>query len=124
MVALNPTSPPAGCMTQQEVMGQMARHTPTLTQHVYVDRDWLWYCGPSLAGDGNKPTREALNLIGFRYSKRGHLMSDKKTVGKWGHSCTQPTFRRRRGSKGYRRKQSAPAITDDVLSMLASCGLD
>lgn len=63
-----------------------------------MDREWVWYCGPSLQG---KPAdRQVLKDLGFRFSPDGHMMPDGETLGSWGHSCQRSMFPKRRdGSK-------------------------
>ncbi len=80
-------------------MQQVYEEAPRLIEHMYVDRDWIWYCGPSLQGESNRSTREAIKEIGFRFSPGGHLMPDGVTRGTWGHSCQRPMFPKRKGAR-------------------------
>ena len=77
-----------------EVMTEMQERAPALVEHMFLDRDWIWYCGPSLQGEANKPHREVLKAAGFRWSPGGHLMPDNQTKGSWGHSCAKPMWRK------------------------------
>lgn len=94
-------------------MAQVFEQTPSLTEHMYVDRDWIWYCGPSLQGEHNRATREALKEIGFRFSPGGHIMPDGETRGTWGHSCQRPMF----------PKRKAKPTEESALATLESFGL-
>lgn len=83
-----------------EVMAQVQARLPALVDHMFLDGEWIWYCGPSLAGEDNKPVREALKEIGFRFCFKGHPMRDAEgqptdVTGSWGHSCERPMPRRR-----------------------------
>lgn len=100
-------------LSTEEVMQRVYEQTPHLTEHMYEDRAWIWYCGPSLQGEHNKATREALKEIGFRFSPGGHLMPDNETRGTWGHSCDRPMFNRRKPK----------AKEEDAVSTLEALGL-
>ena len=91
MVATNikPARPSA-----DEVMSQLAERAPHLVEHCYLDRSWIWYCGPSLQKDA--AARTVLKELGFRYSPAGHEMPDGVTRGSWGHSCQKPMFPKRK----------------------------
>ena len=100
-------------LTSEQVMQQVFDKTKGIVDHCYLDRDWIWYCGPSLQGEVNKSTREALKAIGFRYAPGGHEMNDPaKTRGSWGHSCHKPTATFRKGA--VRAGHSRPAVTPPV----------
>lgn len=101
MVALNPHHRTRTPRSIEEVMDDVQARVPHLTNQMFLDRNWVWYCGPSLAGAENKATREALKEIGFRFSREGHLMPDGVTTGTWGHSCLKPKpmFPRRHASR-------------------------
>ena len=90
--------------TQQvnEVMKRVSQETPALVQHMFLDGEWVWYCGPSLAGADNKALRESLKEIGFRFCFKGHPMKGPdgqvtNVKGSWGHSCAKPMGFRRKG---------------------------
>ena len=111
-----------------EVLADVEKHLPALVAHCYVDRDWLWYCGPSLAGDHNKATRETLSALGFRYAPKGHTMQDGETVGSWSHSCEAPRGRMfRKGSRNFSQhtntnnQHDEPAF--DPIGALAALGV-
>ena len=104
--------------TPEEVMADLAQHLPAVAEHCYMDRSWIWYCGPSLAGDTNKPTRETLSALGFRYAPKGHTMQDGQTVGTWSHSCDQPRKRIFRGRHNHHNHQHEEA--DNALNALAA----
>lgn len=106
-------------LTSDAVMQQVYDKTKGIVDHCYLDRDWVWYCGPSLQGEANKPTRESLKAIGFRFAPGGHVMQDGKTRGSWGHSCNRPIHGKRRGSAPTGRKSS----TEDAIDSLAALGL-
>lgn len=94
MVKLNtPIRQPRSADT---VMQEVSERAPEVLEHCFMDRDWIWYCGPALTGEANRATREALKKIGFRFSPGGHAMPDGKTTGHWGHSCQAPKFPRRK----------------------------
>jgi len=108
-----------------EVMTQMQARLPALVPHMFLDGAWVWYCGPSLAGETNKPTRETLKEMGFRFAFSGHVMKDAAgqatTVrGSWGNSCQHPTPPRR-------HNRGAAAITSDTsdspIESLAALGI-
>lgn len=102
-----------------EVMADVRKLTPKVAPHCYVDRDWIWYCGPSLQGEQNKPTRETLCSLGFRFAPKGHVMQDGKTRGSWSHSCDHPLRRFNKGGK------TTPHIHADASldQILAGCDL-
>ena len=82
---------------------------PALYTHMFLDGEWVWYCGPSLAGADNKNTRETLKEIGFRFAFKGHAMKGAdgqptKVMGSWGHSCARPM--------GFKRKGKTPDTTE------------
>lgn len=105
-------------LDSEQVMQQVFKKTKGIVDHCYQDRDWIWYCGPSLQGDQNKPTREALKAIGFRFAPGGHMMQDGKTRGSWGHSCHKPTSTFKRKVTGR-----TPLAEPDPLAALAAFGL-
>ena len=108
-----------------EVLADVEKHLPALVAHCYVDRDWLWYCGPSLAGDHNKATRETLSALGFRYAPKGHTMQDGATVGSWSHSCAEPRKRifRRRNFHHTNNNQHDEQPAFDPIGALAALGV-
>ncbi len=86
-------------------MKRVHEDLPALYTHMFMDGEWVWYCGPSLAGADNKNARETLKEIGFRFAFKGHPMrgadgQPTKVMGSWGHSCAKPM--------GFRRKGKAP----------------
>lgn len=83
-------------LTPDEVMQRVYDKYTQLVEHMYLDRDWVWYCGESLQGEANKPIRAFLKEIGFRFCPGGHLMQDQVTRGSWGNACHHPTFPRRK----------------------------
>ena len=83
----------------EQVMHEVREAFPDLCVYIEPERDWLWYCGPSLAGPENKPKREALKEIGFRWAKNGHE-TESGSLGSWGHACLHPIPFKRRGRKG------------------------
>ena len=110
-----------------EVMDDLKAQLPDLIGHFYTDRSWLWYCGPSLAGDNNKATRETLSALGFRYAPRGHQMANGLTTGSWSHSCEAPRGRMfRKGSRNFSQhtntnQHDEPAF--DPIGALAALGV-
>jgi hypothetical protein len=97
-------TPPRPRLSTAEVMQQVSERAPQLVPHCFLDRDWIWLCNVDLRGDANKPAREALKQIGFRFSPKGHVMQDGVTIGTWSHSCQRPCFPRR----FIKHKGSAP----------------
>ena len=86
-------------------MAKVQAKAPGLVPHMYLDGEWIWYCGPSLQGAENKPVREAIKEIGFRFSFTGHVMrthdgSPTNVKGSWGHSCLKPMRFNRSKAKG------------------------
>lgn len=107
-----------------EVMDDLKAQLPDMIGHFYTDRSWLWYCGPSLAGEANKPTRETLSALGFRYAPKGHPMEAGGLVGSWSHSCAEPRkriFRRRNFHHTNNNQHDEPA--SDPIGMLAALGV-
>ena len=104
----------------EEVQEAIATRIPDLAEYLQSDREWLWYCGPSLAGEGNKPIREALKEIGFRFTPGGHLMPDGETKGSWGHSCHHPI---RKFKQRPRNSEEEPAEQFDPLAAFAAMGM-
>lgn len=107
-----------------EVMAQVQARLPALVPHCYLDGEWIWYCGPSLAGADNAATRETLKEIGFRFAFKGHVMRDSAghpttTVGTWGHSCQRPLPPRRRGRQPT-ESESAPSSPSASLDCINS----
>lgn len=88
---------------------------PQIAEHFIRDRDWVWYCGPSLQKD--EQTRAVLKELCFRWADKGHPIPDTDYVGSWGCSCLRPTKRNFRGG-GKRRPDDS-----DPLSDLAALGL-
>lgn len=103
-------------------MAEVKKRLPSLAPHCVMDRAWIWVCGIDLRGDDNKPTRETLKEIGFRFAREPHLMPDGQTVGHWAHSCERPMFRRRERHKSNRPMPSDPSI-DDMADQLKALGL-
>lgn len=66
--------------------------------HIYMDRDWLWYVGPSLQHEPEDRTK--LKNLGFRFAPSGHPMQigEKVIASNWGHSCAHPVrlFKKKR----------------------------
>ena len=108
-------------LTSEQVMQLVFDTTKGIVDHCYTDRDWIWYCGPSLQGEVNKSTREALKAIGFRFAFAGHLMPDGKTRGTWGHSCHKPTATFRKGAvrAGHSRRAATPPPVDHLAALAA-----
>lgn len=113
------TKKPREKKTPDAVMAEVEAKVPGLAIYIEADRDWLWYCGPSLAGSANKAKREALKEIGFRFAKNGHE-TERGSLGSWGHACLHPIpFKRRRGVEKRRggEKEETSSI-DDLLAAL------
>lgn len=92
-------------------MASITQRAPALAEHIYEDRDWLWYCGPSL--QKAPAVREMLKQLGFRFAPSGHRISlegGDVVVGSWGNSCLRPTFRKR---SQPRHQAVTEAATDD-----------
>lgn len=119
MVKLNKTlKPTRQPRSADEVMEEVSERVPHILPHCFMDRDWIWVCNVDLRGEVNKPTRETLKEIGFRFSPGGHLMPDGTTRGTWGHSCSKPAFPKRRPATAkYSRME------DDPAALLRSLGL-
>ena len=86
-------------MTQTAVLEAVMKHCPVIHPHLEIEREWIWYTGPSLQGEANKPTREAMKLIGFRYKNGVHEMPSGKS-GSWSHHCLRPIPRKGSKSSG------------------------
>ena len=105
-----------------EVMAEVSERAPSLLDHCFMDRDWIWVCGVDLRGEHNLKIREAIKEIGFRFSPGGHVMPDGQTRGHWGHSCTRPMHPRRRHEQ--RTTTTVAALkSDDLASMFSDLGL-
>lgn len=91
--------------TVAEVLAEVDKKAPTLSPHLFIDREWIWYCGPSL--QMFPKLRAALAEIGFRFSRKGHPMPDGQT-GSWGHSCAKPTWPRRHHKPDTNGKRAVP----------------
>lgn len=107
MVKLNNQHRPQS-RSADEVMEEVSERLPHLVQFMFMDRDWIWYCGPALSGDENKETRKVLGRegIGFRFAPAGHTMPDGKTIGTWSHSCVKPAYPRRNKQQKRSRVES------------------
>lgn len=104
-------------LSSEDVMARLAELAPNLVEHCRMDREWIWYLGPSLQGEQNRATREIIKSLCFRFSPGGHVMPDGATKGHWGNACLRPTPTRRK---------SASRTTDDqdyIISQLADLGL-
>jgi hypothetical protein len=108
-----------------EVMAEVTARVPHLVEHMFADRDWIWYCGPSLQGEHNKATREELKQIGFRFSPKGHVMQDAETRGSWSHSCTRPLPRWHGAAnrKAHGKKEPDQPAAQDYAKLFAELGL-
>jgi hypothetical protein len=93
-------------------MADVQLHVPHLARHMFMDRDWIWYCGPTLQGAQNLETRGKLKGFGFRFSPGGHLMPDGQTKGHWGHCCEKPMGPRRRRRPTETEEQPVAAGPD------------
>jgi len=105
--------------TGDEVMSEIAERLPSLLNYFYYDRDWLWYCGPSLKDD--EASRTVLKTLGFRWAKRGHTMQDGVTIGTWSHSLQRPLPPRRFNKQRLVTKQDESS--QDLSSILDSFNL-
>jgi hypothetical protein len=119
------TRPPRPRLALDEVLAQVQAKLPALIPHLYRDGEWLWYCGPSLAGADNKPVRETLKEIGFRFAFSGHRMRNAAgeqtdIIGTWGHSCKHPTPPRRRDSRASNDTEHTAPTTITLDPILAS----
>lgn len=112
----NKSAAPKRARPVEDVMTDIQLQLPELAEHFYMDREWLWFCGPSLQGEHNKPKRELLKVFGFRFAPGGHLMPDGETKGFWGHCCELPLARRRRPNVSSETEES-------VVPDFASLGL-
>lgn len=83
---------------------------------IYLDRNWLWYCGESLQHHPEK--RTILKSIGFRFAPAGHPMKigDKVVTSHWGHSADHPTHRSKKKSKGHANTEASEAEVESVLA--------
>lgn len=105
------------------VMADVWRLIPAVAKACYIDRSWIWYCGPSLQGEANRATRETLSLLGFRFAPKGHVMQDGVTRGSWSHSCDKPLRRIFKKGVGGNNLQSDEQAEASVESILAGCDL-
>lgn len=108
---------------QELVLADIESRVPDLLDNIVPDGDWLWYCGPSLQGEENKATREALKDIGFLWAKQGHQIEATDDEGSWGHCCGHPTKFRRRGKdntpEGSTSDDNEAEETSDPFAALA-----
>ena len=109
-----------------EVLDWLHAHHPKLHADAEIDRAWVWL-STNLSGESNKPIRDELKAIGFRFAKKDHPLPSGKT-GRWGHSCNKPMPFHRKGGKSSTHTKSnrdslepqAPAISADDLAFLQS----
>jgi hypothetical protein len=103
--------------TKTEVMAEVSAKVPALCGHIYEDRDWLWYAGPSLQ---DKPAvREVLKAVGFRYARNGHALGGG-LMGTWGHSCQRPVRTWKKGERGARVEAKEEEVVDYVAALAAA----
>lgn len=107
--------------SKEQVIAALEEQTTGLLEHMYEDRDWIWYCGPALTGKANAAIRNVLKNLGFRFSPKGHLMPDGETIGTWGHSCQRPMFPKRRRHPTTRDHETE--VEDHAQTGLAALGL-
>lgn len=84
-----------------EVLHWLKENHPHLQDAATIDRSWCWLA-VDLRGEHNKTTRDSIGDYGFRFSRRGHPLTNGQT-GTWGHSCERPL--------PYRRKGKGQAVT-------------
>lgn len=116
MVKINRPSRPR--LSSEDVMAQLTELAPHLVEHCRMDREWIWYCGPSLQGEGNRATREIIKQLCFRFSPGGHVMADG-AKGHWGNACLRPTPTRRKSAS----RTDHATEQDFIISQLADLGL-
>lgn len=91
-----------------DVLQDIERELPAHAAHFTPDREWLWYCGPSL--QDQPEDRAALKRLGFRFAPRGHAMPDG-SQGSWGHCCERPlSLRRRSHIRHFNKDESTDAV--------------
>lgn len=90
--------------TKEQVLAELTARAPKLLEHIKEDRDWLWYCGPSL--QPLPKVREFMKGVGFRFSGKRNA---------WYHPCEKPLFgwRGRKGGKQAAPAAKAPGTSDD-----------
>ena len=98
-----------------EVMASIEATLPRLLPHFFYDRDWLWYCGPSLKDD--EEARTLLKQLGFRWAKKGHVMQDGVTIGTWSHSLQHPLPPRRFSKRPLVSEKEEPSPADLLASL-------
>jgi hypothetical protein len=115
MVKLN--NPIRQLRSADEVMQELSERAPSLVDHCFMDRDWIWYCGPALSGNDNIPLRQHLKDLGFRFCPDGHTMPDGTTKGSWGNSCLKPMHAKRKKNLNHHRITPAEDPADQLRSL-------
>lgn len=102
-------------LSQVDVLEWLQKNHPSL--HAEIDRRWVWVSN-NLSGANNKPVREDLKQIGFRFAKNGHT-TPSGTVAHWGHHCDAPIpFKRRGDSKTDHDKPKREDVLSEIDALL------
>jgi hypothetical protein len=93
--------------TSVAVLAAVAAYSPALASTMKVDRNWVWYCGPSLMD--NPTARLKLQEFGFRFAKKAHAFADGTTDdrARWFHPCGGFVARPKHSHRGRCKVASA-----------------
>ena len=105
--------------TMDEVLAILQEKWPKGAKYVHRDRQWLWYCGPSLQDYPKVRKFLGREGLGFSYCSRGHRMPDGN-VGSWGHNCGHPIRKTRKTRSAAPKRKTEE---DDLLKQLKELGL-
>lgn len=100
-------------MDVPSVLAAVATHAPHLSQHMEVERAWVWYAGPSL--QHSPEDRAALKLIGFKFKSRGnsgHVLPSGK-IGFWAHHGMKPLPTKKGKRRGKRPNDTPDSSEQD-----------
>ena len=69
-------------MSSDSIMSDLREAAPDLAIHMVKERNSIWYCGPSLAGESNRKSRSLLCEIGFNFNFKSHIIT-ASTAKQW-----------------------------------------
>jgi hypothetical protein len=101
-------------LSQVDVLAWLQQNHPGL--HAEPDRRWIWI-SDNLSGGNNKPVREDLKKIGFRFAKNGHT-TPSGTLAHWGHHCDAPIPFKRSGGKVDHNKPTREDVLSEIDALL------
>jgi hypothetical protein len=96
-------------------MALIMEKAPTLANDMSLDRAWVWYTGPSLAGKENESKRQVLKDAGFRFAKKGRMVDGR--LAHWAHSCHAPTPSRP-SSSTFKKSKTEELSVDDAMALM------